>query len=246
MSYLFFFSGQSWLMHQLTLLFVLFTPQVYCLLNYKFRWFHIKCLRLVHLRNFILKSNPSVNSLPFFLINMEWKWMCWPNSPHCHDRRLSILFRFSPAKCSWNPSNNDSYVCTKKHLLWPFHARDSLLKVYIFRSWQGPFMNCHVYAVPKANCQFSRTQSSTHFYETEFSLSWEKDFSLNLFISQTRDDGSSLMKLSQVTMQLWAEAEFLVYSVLTLPSKFDKLQSVLVSAQTHGKVYHFFYALLIS
>lgn len=39
--------------------------------------------------------------------------VCWPN---CHDRRLSILYHFSPTKCSWKPSNDDSYVFTKKCL----------------------------------------------------------------------------------------------------------------------------------
>lgn len=136
----------------------------------------------VHLRNFILKSNQSVNSLPFFLINMEWQQLCVGlTAPHCHDRRLCILFHFSPTKCSQKPSNDDSYVFTKKRLPWPSPARDSgSLLLYIFHKLTRPLHELSCLYVPKANCQFLRTRSSTHFCKTEFSVSWEKDFSLTV------------------------------------------------------------------
>lgn len=102
--------------------------------------------------------------------------VCWPNSPYWHDRRLSVLFQFSPAKCSGNPSNYSSYVFTNK---CSFLTSKSLLS-YIFHRWQCPFMNHHVCDVSNANCPFLRTQRSTHFCKIAFCLSEETDFSLTL------------------------------------------------------------------
>ena len=42
--------------------------------------------------------------------------VCQPNSPHCLDRRLSILLQLSPAKCSENPSDYASCVFANKCL----------------------------------------------------------------------------------------------------------------------------------